>query len=146
MSTPLPQAGDYRGPQPVIHPETEPFWRGVGAGELRLQQCSACWIVRFPVAPVCWSCLSGDAEWVAVATTGSVAASVTVHRATGDPRWGPQAPFVTAQVDMDGGVRLPGRVVNQQEPLPRGTRVRAGYLDAGDGIGVLCFLMMEEPA
>ncbi len=146
MTSHLPHAGDYRGPQPVIHPETEPFWRGVGAGELRLQQCGACGTVRFPVAPMCWSCLSGDSEWVPVPTTGSVAASVTVRRATGDARWGPQAPFVTAQVDMDGGVRLPGRVVGDPEPLPRGTRVRAAYLDAGDGIGVLCFLPMEESA
>ena len=146
MTPPLPRVGEYRGPQPVVHPETEPFWRAVGVGELRLQQCGECGTVRFPVAPMCWSCLSGDAEWVAVPTTGSVAASVTVHRATGDPLWGPEAPFVTAQVDMDGGVRLPGRVVGERHPLGRGTRVHAAYLDAGDGIGVLCFQPMEESA
>lgn len=142
--TALQRAGDYRGPQPVVHPETEPFWRGVGAGELRLQRCIDCGTVRFPVAPVCWACLSDGSAWVPVPTTGSVAASVRVHRATGDPRWGPEAPYVTAQVDMDGGVRLPGRVMGEPDPPPRGTRVRAAYLDAGDGIGVICFLPTED--
>lgn len=68
---------------------------------------------------------------------------VRVHWATGDARWGSQVPYVTAQIDMDGGVCLPGRVMGNPDSPPRGTG-SATYLDAGDGVGVLCFLPMEE--
>jgi uncharacterized OB-fold protein len=145
--TSLHDAGDYRGPAPVVHPETEPHWRGLGAGELRLQRCLDCGTVRFPLAPVCWRCLSTDLEWVPVATTGTVSAAVTVVRATGDPLWADEVPYVTAQVDMEDGLRLPGRVMCEPGTVvDPGTPVEAAYLRAEDGVGVLCFVPAEAVA
>lgn len=144
MST-LRHAGEYRGPAPVVHPETEAHWRGLGSGELLLQQCGGCGTVRFPLAPACWSCLRVEHEWVPVQTTGTVSSAVTIVRATGDPLWAGEVPYVTAQVDMDGGQRLPGRVVCEPgAEVSRGTPVQAAYLSAEDGIGVLCFVPVEE--
>lgn len=139
----LKNVGEYRGPEPVVHPESEPFWRGIGEGTLRLQQCGSCATIRFPVAPVCWNCGSLEYEWVPVPTTGAVSAAVTVRRATGDQLWAQEVPFVTAQVDMEGGHRLPGRVIGAGEVGP-GTPVEAAYLAAAHGYGVLCFVPRES--
>jgi len=38
-------------PQPT--PETQHFWDGTRAGELRLQRCNACRKVYFPPRPFC---------------------------------------------------------------------------------------------
>jgi uncharacterized protein len=145
-TTTLPRMGEYRGPAPVVHPESEAFWRGLGEGRLTLQRCARCATVRFPVAPLCWHCGALEHEWVPVATRGTVSAAVTVHRATGDQRWAAEVPFVTAQVDTADGHRLPGRVLDPDgatpDPAPgHGTPVHAGYLEAPDAVGVLCFVL-----
>ncbi|GAY12161.1 Zn-ribbon domain-containing OB-fold protein [Pseudonocardia sp. N23] len=138
----LRQAGIHRGPAPVVHPETERFWRGLGQGRLQLQRCTTCGTVRFPLGPVCWKCGGFGHEWADVATTGTVSAAVTVRRATGDPVWADEVPLVSAQVDMDDGHRLPGRVLcDPDAPPPHGTPVEAAYLATDDGYGVLCFLL-----
>ena len=43
---------------PVPTPETQHFWDGTRAGELRLQRCDACAHVYFPPRPFCPSCAS----------------------------------------------------------------------------------------
>jgi uncharacterized protein len=135
----LTRAGDYRGPAPVVHPESAPFWHGLGEGRLELQKCDSCGTVRWPIAPVCWNCTSLDATWTPVATSGTVSAAVTVRRATGNQVWAEVVPFVSAMVDMADGLRLPGRILAESD-VPAGTPVEAAWLDAGDGIGVLCFV------
>ncbi len=141
----LPSAGSYLGPAPVVHPETRQHWAALGEGRLVLQQCRTCGTVRFPLAPVCWVCLSAAHDWVPIPTRGTVAAAVTVHRATGDQRWAKEVPFVAGQVDMAGGYRIPGRILcDAARPPVRGTPVQAAALSAKEGFGVLCFLLLEE--
>ncbi|GEL22697.1 hypothetical protein PSU4_16510 [Pseudonocardia sulfidoxydans NBRC 16205] len=138
----LRRVGEHRGPAPVVHPETEPFWRGLGEGRLQLQRCTTCGTVRFPLGPVCWRCGGFGHDWTDVATTGTVSAAVTVRRATGDPLWAGEVPLVSAQVDMSDGLRLPGRVLcDPDAPPPHGTPVEAAYLATEDGFGVLCFVL-----
>ena len=43
-------------PQPT--PETQHFWDGTRAGELRLQRCDGCSNVYFPPRPFCPACAS----------------------------------------------------------------------------------------
>jgi len=48
---------------PVPTPETQPFWDGCAAGELRLQRCNACDGGHyFPPRPFCPRCLSDDVK------------------------------------------------------------------------------------
>jgi uncharacterized OB-fold protein len=47
-------------PKPT--PETQHFWDGCKAGELRLQRCRACAQTYFPPRPFCPSCASRDVE------------------------------------------------------------------------------------
>lgn len=143
--TALRKAGQYRGPDIVVHPESEPFWKGLGDGHLKLQRCARCGTVRFPIAPLCWGCGALEYEWTPLATEGRVSAAVAVHRATGDQRWSQEVPFVAAQVDMADGLRLPGRVISDRPTAPaHGYPVRAAYLEAPGGYGVLCFVPVER--
>jgi uncharacterized protein len=47
-------------PQPT--PETQHFWDGCKAGELRLQRCSDCKDAYFPPRPFCPKCGSRSVE------------------------------------------------------------------------------------
>jgi uncharacterized OB-fold protein len=142
----LREVGRYNGPALVVHPESEPFWRELGAGRLRLQQCRGCTTKRFPIAPVCWSCGSLEYDWAGISTAGTISAAVTVRRATGDQVWAAEVPYIIAQVDMEGALRLPGRVIcDPAADVSHGTPVRAAFLAADDDYGVLCFVLDELP-
>lgn len=139
----LPCVGTYSGPPPVVHPETATFWHSLGQGRFLLQECGGCGHRRYPLAPVCWRCQSLEFEWVPGAVRGTVAVSTTIRRATGDPRWAAEVPYVIALADMDDGVRLPGRLLESGQ-LPRGRRIRLAYLTGPDGLGIHCFIPSEE--
>jgi hypothetical protein len=51
------------GTVPVPTPETEPFWAGTLAGELRIQHCKSCGKHYFYPRAFCRYCQSRDVEW-----------------------------------------------------------------------------------
>jgi len=50
-------------PVPEPTPETQPFWDGCAAGELRIQRCLDCRKPYFYPRPVCPACGSARVEW-----------------------------------------------------------------------------------
>jgi uncharacterized OB-fold protein len=131
------------GPAPHIHPDTAGFWESLRRGRLSLQRCAACETLRFPIAANCHECLGDDFVWEAVDKRGKVNVAIEAHRAVSelpasgvslpDP-WRRLTPYLTGAVDMEAGVRLPGRIVCQcgQARMP-GTDVVAVLLDAEGG-------------
>ena len=124
-------------PDPVVHPEVEGFWSGLEASELRVQVCHRCGTRRVPFAPVCFSCRSFEFSWEAISPEGTIAAAVVVHRATGDREWSAHVPFVSGLVDMEHGLRLPGRIAcTCGKATHRGAPVRAVIMAAPGRIPV----------
>lgn len=105
---------------PTITDLNRPFWDGCAAGELRLQQCSACDLVRYPVSAVCPRCLSPDAEWRAMSGRGEVLSAIAFHRAY-NPAWESRVPYNVALVQLAEGPRMFSNVL----PLDR-LRIPAG--------------------
>ena len=50
-------------PKPRITPTGRPFWDGLAAGEIRLQQCQACHEWVFYPRTICPHCSSRDLAW-----------------------------------------------------------------------------------
>ena len=118
-------------PEPMVHPDTAEFWAGLEASELRVQRCSACGTHRFPFAPICHVCGSFEVSWEAVPPQGTVATAVRVERATGDAAWAAHVPFISGNVHVAHGLRLPGRILCEcGEALRRGTPLRVVLLVA----------------
>jgi len=121
-------------PDPVVHPEVAGFWVGLADGELRVQVCSVCGTYRYPFAPVCFNCRSFESTWEPISPDGVVAAAVRVRRATGEQEWQAHVPFLSGIVELEHGLRLPGRIAcTCGEALRRGTAVRAVVMPAGGG-------------
>jgi uncharacterized protein len=94
--------------RPPASPDTEFFWAGTRAGELRIQRCGGCGALRHPPGPACVSCGSiGKAEYQVAAGTGTVY-SYVVHRHPPVP--GKQLPMVIALVELTEGVRMLGEL------------------------------------
>lgn len=89
-------------PVPKPNPETQPFWEGCAAGELRLQHCTTCDHVQFPPRRLCSNCLSEDVEWRQASGAGRVR-SWSLVTAPGAPGFEEEVPFVSALIELEEG-------------------------------------------
>lgn len=137
------------GPAPHVHPDIAGFWDSLREGHLSLQRCGECGTIRFPLSTHCHRCLSGEYVWEAIEPRGTVNVAIRAHEAVGalpasgvsltEP-WRSMTPYLTGVVDMEAGVRLPGRIACEcGKALTPGTPVRAVLLDAADGATVYGF-------
>ncbi len=95
--------------RPVISPDTKFFWDGTAAGELRIQRCGGCGMLRHPPGPMCPECGAARPEFVVAAGTGEVY-SYVVHHHPAVP--GRQLPIVIALVELTEGVRMVGELID----------------------------------
>jgi uncharacterized OB-fold protein len=93
-------------PQPT--PETQPFWEGTKAGELRLQRCDACAQVYFPPRPFCPKCAGRKVSWFKASGRGTLYSYVIHHR----PAPGFTPPYSIAVVALNEGPRLMTNIIN----------------------------------
>jgi len=91
-------------PQPT--PETQPFWDGCAAGELRLQRCRAadCGKPYFYPRPVCPECGSRDVEWFTASGRAILYSYVINYRPA--PGFEDEVPYAIAVVQLDEGPRM----------------------------------------
>ena len=94
-------------PQPT--PETQHFWDGCKAGELRLQRCRACTQAYFPPRPVCPACGGQDIEVFAASGRASLYSYIINHRPR--PDMGPE-PHSIAVVALEEGPRMMTNIVD----------------------------------
>jgi uncharacterized OB-fold protein len=93
--------------EPVPTPETEPFWAGTRAGELRIQYCRRCARYYFFPRPFCRYCQSRDVEWRPVSGRGRLISYVINHRPA--PPAPADVPQVIALVELKEIARLAPR-------------------------------------
>jgi uncharacterized OB-fold protein len=92
-------------PLPRPNEDTAPYWEAAHRGELRMQQCLDCGLVRFPPAVLCARCLSERAEWVRLSGRGTVYSWIVVHQSQ-HPAFNADTPYNVTIVELDEGPRL----------------------------------------
>ena len=78
--------------KPVPDADTEPYWAGIAAGELRLQRCAACGLAVFYPRAVCPHCFGAPLTWFTARGTGQVYSYTVVHRPSASSRIRPRSP------------------------------------------------------
>ena len=118
--------------RPAASRDTQFFWDGVDAHELRIQKRPD-GTLQHPPVPAIWADKDAPADYVVASGTGTVF-SYVVHHAPQIP--GRTVPFVIALVELDEGVRMLGEL-RDAEPseVGIGMRVRATYIDFPEGEG-----------
>jgi uncharacterized OB-fold protein len=96
-------------PIPKPTPDTQPFWDGTAAGELRVQRCRACSRHCFYPRPACPSCGSGELEWVVASGRATLYSYVINHRPA--PGFEEEGPYAIAVVELAEGVRMMTNIV-----------------------------------
>jgi uncharacterized OB-fold protein/acyl dehydratase len=102
---PAPTGGP---PAPAVGPDTRFFWDGVREGELRVQKCGACGLLRHPPGPMCPHCHALERGHVVAGGRGELHSYVVHHH---PPVPGRAAPYVVGLVELDEGVRMVGNVI-----------------------------------
>jgi uncharacterized OB-fold protein len=92
-------------PLPRPNEDTTPYWEAAQRGELRMQQCLACGLVRFPPALLCARCLSEQSEWVRLSGRGTVFSWIVVHQSQ-HPAFNADTPYNVTIVELEEGARL----------------------------------------
>jgi uncharacterized OB-fold protein len=96
-------------PLPHPTPETQHFWDGTRAGELRLQRCDACAKVYFPPRPFCPACASRSVSVFTATGKAKLYSYIINHRAA--PGSGFEAPYAIAVVELDEGPRMMTNII-----------------------------------
>lgn len=94
--------------KPAIGLDTQFYWDGVQAGELRVQRCGECGELRHPPGPMCPHCHATKPGYVVASGLGTVHSYVVHHH---PPVPGHRTPFVVAVIDLAEGVRMVGNVL-----------------------------------
>ena len=99
---------DARRPRPQPTPETQHFWDGTRAGEIRLQRCDACAHTYFPPRPFCPACGGRKVTVFKASGRASLYSYVIHHRAV--PGFTP--PYAIAVVELAEGPRMMTNIVD----------------------------------
>lgn len=112
MTTDAAPAGAETLLLPLGDEESEGFWAGTAAGELRVQACAACGALRFPPRVMCPECQSTARSWRAVSGRGVIWSFVVVHPPV-LPAYAPYTPFpvITVTLAEKRSLRLVGNLV-----------------------------------
>ena len=123
-------------PQPRFpEPNSQPFWDGCKARELRYQTCDACDNVVFYPRLHCDRCGSGDLTWNVSRGEGSVY-TFSVIRQNRMPGFTELGAYSVAYIDLDEGFRMFSSVVGVEDPttdIHIGQRVRVEFEDQEEG-------------
>ena len=93
---------------PVPTPETQHFWDGTRAGELRLQRCDDCSEAYFPPRPFCPKCGSKAVSVFKATGKAKLYSYVINHRQ--HPAF--DGPYSIAVVELEEGPRMMTNIVN----------------------------------
>lgn len=122
---------DKAEPRPT--PETQLFWDGCAAGELRIPRCRSCGRHFFYPRPDCPHCGSSDTEWVTSDGTATLYSYVISHRPA--PGFAAEVPYVIAVVQLPEGVRMMTNIVGvdpDPDQLPLDLPLRVVFEKRGD--------------
>ncbi|WP_321808848.1 Zn-ribbon domain-containing OB-fold protein [Burkholderia sp. BCC1993] len=132
---PLPASAD---------PLEQPFWRGLAAGELRVQHCAACARWYFPPVRRCTHCPCDNLTWTKVSGRGRIWSFTQVHPPL-LAAFAPYAPFPVVLVALEESpvlrlvgnlVRAPGDDINRVafEQIRVGQLVEALFEPLAEGV------------
>ncbi|MEM7099696.1 MAG: OB-fold domain-containing protein [Pseudomonadota bacterium] len=134
---------EIKRPLPKPTPETQHFWDGCKAGELRLQKCGECDLVYYPPRPFCPSCSTRNVGVVVATGKARLVSYVINHRP--HPAW--SEPHSIAIVELEEGPRMATNIINcpqTPEALQIDMPVEVIFEQASDDITLPLFQPVGE--
>lgn len=129
----------YDKPQPVIDPDSKPYWDALREHRLALKYCSACLRHHFYPRELCPYCHSDQLVWRDAGGHGTIY-SFTIARRAATPAFSGDVPYAIAVIDLDEGPRMTANILtNDVETVRIGQRVTISYDDVTDTLTLARF-------
>ncbi len=126
----------YHKPLPQIDEMTRPYWEYCKNHELRMQKCSNCGYIRFPVSTVCPHCLSMEYEWTPLSGKGTVY-SYVIYRQAYHPAYKKDVPYAVAVIQLEEGPRMESNITGcEPDSITIGMPVEVYFDDVTDKIAL----------
>ena len=104
-------------------------WDAIERGELAVQRCTGCGLLRHYPQPLCPDCHDDAHEWQTLSGGGEIYSYTVSHRAF-HPSWKDHVPYVIATVELDEGVRMVCDLLDvDPESVGIGRRVQVDFAD-----------------
>ena len=107
-------AGD-RPLEPRSNQFSVQFWDGLNEGVFRTTRCNSCEHITFPPKQHCPECGGTEVLWMSLEGGGALYAKTTIHAAPS--YFADDVPYTVAIVDLDEGVRLVTRLLDDEASL-----------------------------
>ena len=123
---------------PIAQPESDFYWEKCKAHELWFRHCKSCDKNYFYPRDICPECFSRDTVWVQSSGKGTLYTFAIVHRGP-VPAFRDRAPYVTAMVELEKGVRMPTNLVEvepDQSAIKIGMALEVVFDDLDDKISL----------
>jgi uncharacterized OB-fold protein len=104
-------ADGYNKPIPIPQPESDNYWEGAKAGELRLRHCDDCNQAYFYPRNICPDCGNNNTSWITASGKAKIHTFAIVHRPP-HPGFMDDIPYVPAIVELEEGPRMATQIVN----------------------------------
>jgi len=101
---------EYTKPLPTINDENRGFWEGCQQGALRMQKCTDCSHIRYPLSHVCPKCLSYNFEWTELSGRGEVFSYIVFYQLY-NKAFEKDIPYNVAMVQLEEGPRMYSNIV-----------------------------------
>ena len=95
--------------KPALAHDNAWWWDVVETGELPIQRCEQCQVLRHPPRPMCGECQSTDWDFIRSTGEGFVVSFVVMHHPQVP---GYEYPLVVAVVELSEGTRFVGNIVD----------------------------------
>lgn len=146
---------------PDLDKPNQEFYSHCGSGQLHLQSCTACNLLRYPTTTACPFCANQDYEWKPLSGKGTVYSYAEIHHAI-QPTFREFSPYALLLVELDeqrntpneyDGLRMNGNLVTPAgelappdlvEQVGIGSRVRIVMHDMGDGMALPQWMLDDE--
>lgn len=123
--------------RPALGHDNAWWWEGIRRGELLIQRCKKCGVLRHPPRPMCGECRSTGWDTVVSGGRGSVHSFVVMHHPQVP---GYEYPLIVVLVDLDEGTRLVSNLVGADPGCVRiGMRVAARIEDVDPDLALPLF-------
>lgn len=134
---------EYDLPLPNITELNRPFWEAARAGQLKMQKCTSCGYIRFPIQPVCTKCLSDGAEWTALSGRGEVFSKIIYHRAF-NKVFNDKIPYNVVMIQLEEGPRMFSNIVDTVEDFKIGDPVEVVFDAVTDEVSIPKFRIASK--
>ena len=87
-----------------------PFFDGARKGQLMVQKCDDCGLLRFPASELCSNCLSIRAGWTGVSGRGEIYSFNIMHQVY-HPGFAAEVPYGVVVVKLEEGAKVVSNLV-----------------------------------